>query len=87
MKYLYAYIHLNPIKLIEPTWKEDGIKNINKAKHYLQQYKFSSYADYLGVKREEELILSKVDFPGYFEETHEFDDYVHDWLAYKEEAE
>jgi len=25
LKYLYAYIHLNPVKLIEPNWKKEGI--------------------------------------------------------------
>ena len=24
LKYLYAYIHLNPVKLIDSTWKEEG---------------------------------------------------------------
>ena len=27
LKYLFSYIHLNPIKLIEPLWKETGIKD------------------------------------------------------------
>src|SRR3989344_52802 len=26
LKYLFSYIHLNPIKLIESKWKENGIK-------------------------------------------------------------
>ena len=31
LKYLFAYIHLNPIKLINPEWKENGIKDKNRA--------------------------------------------------------
>ena len=27
MKYLFSYIHLNPIKLIQKDWKKEGIKN------------------------------------------------------------
>jgi putative transposase len=30
LKYLYAYIHLNPVKLIDSTWKEEGIKDAGK---------------------------------------------------------
>ena len=27
-KYLFSYIHLNPIKLVNPKWKENGIKDL-----------------------------------------------------------
>ena len=30
LKYLFSYIHLNPIKLIQRDWKENGIKNKKK---------------------------------------------------------
>ena len=30
LKYLFSYIHLNPIKLIDKNWKEKGIKNAQK---------------------------------------------------------
>lgn len=36
LKYLFAYIHLNPVKLINPKWKENGIKNLEEAKKYLE---------------------------------------------------
>ena len=32
LKYLFAYIHLNPAKLFDPRWKEDGVKNLKKLK-------------------------------------------------------
>src|SRR3989344_6001816 len=51
LKYLFSYIHLNPIKLIEPKWKETGIKNRIEAKKYLSTFSYSSYFDYLGKKR------------------------------------
>ena len=35
LKYIYSYIHLNPVKLIEPTWRENGIKNKLKVKKFL----------------------------------------------------
>ena len=50
LRYLLAYIHLNPIKIIEPTWKEKGISNKSKAKEFLKQYRHSSFSDYSGEK-------------------------------------
>ena len=48
--YLFAYIHLNPVKLIQSDWKENGIKNPEKVVEFLENYKWSSYRDYLGIK-------------------------------------
>ncbi len=30
LKYLFSYIHLNPLKLIDKNWKVEGVKNIKK---------------------------------------------------------
>lgn len=45
-KYLFSYIHLNPIKLIQSDWKEVGIKSLPEAKTYLNKYPYSSYGVY-----------------------------------------
>ncbi len=49
LKIVFAYIHSNPISLIEPKWKERGIRNPNKVIKFLESYKWSSYLDYLGL--------------------------------------
>ena len=85
LKYLYAYIHLNPVKLIEPTWKEAGIQNLPEAKKYLEKYRYSSYEDYAMGKREESAILTPSEFPDYFEKNGDFEHYIKDWLDYKDE--
>jgi putative transposase len=85
LKYLYAYIHLNPVKLIEPEWKEKGIKNLSAAKKYIEGYRFSSYEDYAVAKREESAILSPSEFPDYFEQPGDFAKFVEEWLDYKKE--
>ena len=46
--YLPYYIFSNPIKLIEPYWKEKGIKNLKKTIKFLEDYKWSSYSDIIG---------------------------------------
>ncbi len=87
LKYLFSYIHLNPVKIIEPQWKEKGLKNITGAKKFLDTYLFSSYQEYIGpsyVQREESAILSPEVFPQYFLSSHSFKDFVHEWLTYKE---
>jgi len=83
LKYLFAYTHLNQIKLIEPNWKENGIKNIEKAKEFLKHYRYSSYQDYIGIEREENLILTKDEFPEYFLSVFEFEDFTKDWLNFE----
>ncbi|MCR4283756.1 MAG: transposase [Parcubacteria group bacterium] len=83
LKYLFAYIHLNPVKLIDPEWKEKGISDIEKTKEYLNSYKYSSYLDYIGQNREEAVILNKSEFPEYFVDFKEFDDFISEWLKYQ----
>jgi len=83
LKYLFSYIHLNPIKLIEPLWKESEIHDIIKAKEFLDNYHYSSYLDYLGKKRDELIILNKSVFPDYFQDLREFNDFINEWLKTK----
>jgi putative transposase len=82
-KYIFSYIHLNPIKIIYPKWKENGIKDIAKAKAFLDKYEWSSYHDYCGNKRNQNKIISKNDFPEYFDNAKVFKDEIFDWLEFK----
>ncbi len=50
LKVVFVYIHTNPISLIEPKWKELGIKEPEKAIEFIENYKWSSYPDYIGKK-------------------------------------
>ncbi|HAE36613.1 MAG: Transposase [Candidatus Nomurabacteria bacterium GW2011_GWF2_35_66] len=63
--YIFSYVHLNPIKLIQKDWKEKGIFDKNKAKDFLENYKYSSFQDYFGKKRKEEGIIDKKSIPEY----------------------
>lgn len=47
---VFVYIHTNPISLIVPNWREKGIKDIEKVMEFLENYRWSSYMDYLGKK-------------------------------------
>ena len=85
LKYLFSYIHLNPIKLFDNNWKENGIKDKRGAQKYLAQYKFSSYNDYAGTGGEQSKILSQSEFPQYFEKFNDFRNLLDFWLMYKVE--
>jgi putative transposase len=82
LKYLFSYIHLNPIKLLQKDWKEKGVKNKDEAEKYLNDYSFSSYAEYMGEKRLENKILCTKKFPDYFTKRDDFIRETYDWLFY-----
>lgn len=86
LKYLFSYIHLNPVKLIEPRWKENGIKDRRRAERYLAAYPHSSYLDYLDIRREFSKILDRKEFPDYLPTKTTFSREVADWLRYSDEA-
>ena len=82
LKYLFSYIHLNPIKLIQKDWKEVGIKNKKEALEYLQKYTYSSYLDHLGINRIQNKILNTEAFPKYFFSKELFVKEIFEWLSY-----
>lgn len=83
LKYLFSYIHLNPIKLIQADWKERGVHNIEQAQQYLASYQYSSLLDYQQSNREEKVIIDPLKFPQYFLDRHEVDLELLSWLDKK----
>jgi putative transposase len=83
LKYLFSYIHLNPVKIIDPAWKENGIANRKNAKKYLGTYSYSSYLDYMEVERIQGKILNKQAFPEYFLSFCEFEQFIDEWLSFE----
>ncbi len=83
LKYLYAYIHLNPVKLIQSDWKEQGIADFEKAYLYAKDYRFSSLAHYFGSARPEQVILNTSLFPEYFVTEASMQNELFEWLAFK----
>lgn len=71
LQYLFAYIHLNPLKIIDELWKskvsftEDYINRLKK-------YPYSSLIDYLEINRQENCIINKKAFPSYFPDKNRF---------------
>jgi len=57
-RWLFSYIHLNPVELVQPDFKEQGITHSSKTQAFLNTYPFSSYVDYFIGNREETHILT-----------------------------
>ncbi|OGI68331.1 hypothetical protein A3A05_00300 [Candidatus Nomurabacteria bacterium RIFCSPLOWO2_01_FULL_41_12] len=83
-KYIFSYIHLNPVKLIDKDWKEKRIRNKKKALAYLSRYQHSSYLDYLGKDRIQNKILNVKAFPNYFPTEKEFSKEIFEWISFNE---
>ncbi|MBI2677130.1 MAG: transposase [Candidatus Yanofskybacteria bacterium] len=67
--YLPYYIHLNPLDLVAPTWRERKINDSRKAIEFLENYRWSSFLDYIGEKNfpsvtTRSFILKFLDNPG-----------------------
>jgi putative transposase len=81
---VFVYIHANPISLIEPKWKEVGIKNPNKVIQFIENYKWSSYSDYLDKKNFPSITNRK-----FLEEVMGKDEkckkFVNDWIKHNNE--
>ena len=68
-QYLFAYIHLNPAKLIDSSWKEKMSVAPEELYDYVENYEYSSYQDYLfSHSRPQSVILNKEEFPFVFTE-------------------
>ena len=84
-RYLVSYIHLNPVKLFDSKWKENGIKDRAGAERYLTHYVHSSYLDYVGKERVQALILEKKTLVDIFPSAGDFKNCVIEWLTYAQQ--
>jgi REP element-mobilizing transposase RayT len=85
-KYLFSYIHLNPIKLIQSNWREVGIKDLKKINEFLNEYKYSSFRDYFQSPRKAggiEKIVSIGSFLDKIPEDTDLSKEIFDWLNFK----
>ncbi len=57
--HLTRYIHLNPVKLLYPDWKERKVK-WGKLEKFLKDYRWSSLPFYLGIIKNSNILNSKL---------------------------
>ncbi len=82
LKYVFSYIHLNPVKLFQKDWHEVGIHDQKSTLKFLSTYSFSSYIDFTEHTRKESKILSLKNFPLYFPTKERFFKEIQTWLNY-----
>ena len=58
--YIPYYIHLNPLDMTKPEWREGSVKNIEAALEDLRAYRWSSHLDYSGVRNFPSLITTSL---------------------------
>ncbi len=73
------YIHLNPLDLIAPEWRERKLKNIKKAVDFLEKYRWSSHLDYCG-KKNFPSITQRGFLLEFFGGEKEYKEAIKDWL-------
>lgn len=78
LKYLFAYIHLNPYRS-----HDDRVSN-RYPKGDLSEYQHSSLPDYLGLERRVGAIISPDKFPKYFTSAQDHERELWEWLDYDE---
>ena len=77
--HLPYYIHLNPLDLITPEWRERELKDYKKAIEFLNSYRWSSHLDYLGKKNFPSL-TSREFLLQFFDGSKEYQKSVERWL-------
>lgn len=85
-KYLFSYIHLNPVNLIQSDWKERGISDHKKVNEHLNEYEYSSFKDYFHSPRKArgyEKIVSTDEFYKRVESKTDLNKEIFDWLKFK----
>jgi len=79
LTHLSRYIHINPVELIEVGWKKDGIKDWNKVNEFLQNYRWSSYLDYIGIKNFPSVTNREI-INSYFQNEQSYKNFINQWL-------
>ena len=83
LKYLYAYIHLNPLKLWGRVDKTNELSD-QETLTFLQNYTSSSLPDYLQVTRPENVIIDPKPFPEYFKTKADHISELKEWIINEE---
>lgn len=87
LNWLFSYIHLNPVKIINPNWnwKEASDFNSEEIKSFLPHYSYSSYPDYFVGQRLESVIIDKDSFPEHFRQLNDIDTMISEFGDYATE--
>ena len=80
MRQLFAYIHLNPLEIGFPEWKNQINRPTPDMKNFLESYKYSSYMDYIAQERVEKNIIDLEKYPNYFKDIKSYKQFVENYF-------
>ncbi len=75
-RWLFSYIHLNPLKLIDSGWRDMKINDFSAARDFLNTYQYSSFLDYAGAERPEGKIVNMENLPEHFTPAKDIDELI-----------
>lgn len=81
---VFVYIHTNPVAIIFPGWKEKGIEDFKKTRDFIEDYRWSSYKDYLE-KKNFPSITNREFLKEVMGKPKDCQNFINDWLKYKRE--
>ncbi|MBI3335010.1 MAG: transposase [Candidatus Portnoybacteria bacterium] len=81
LEHVFVYIHTNPASLVDAGWKEGKVKDPAKVINTIENYRWSSYMDYLG--KENFPSVTQRDFFNKIMPRVEWQKFVNDWVRYK----
>lgn len=79
--YLPHYIHLNPLDIKFPEWRNGRIKNVKNAIKFLASYQWSSYAEYAAIPSKFPKIIDEGFVNEFFEGPQQYQKNLNEWLA------
>jgi len=56
-QHVVQYIHLNPVEIFEPQWKQAKVRDMKGLGAKLRGYRYSSFQDHAGIERPENSIV------------------------------
>ncbi len=81
---VFAYVHTNPVELVEPAWKEFRVTDTATAKQWLAAYRWSSYRDYIGLANFPQA-TQRGFFSGIYGKANSCRRMVEEWIEFKAE--
>lgn len=79
------YINVNSLDVFQSNWKEKGLENWQEAAEFLKKYQWSSYPDFIGIRRSQLLPpdeILKIFYGEFTPESEEvYQKFIEDYLA------
>lgn len=81
---VFVYVHTNPVELKDPEWKDFKVKNAKNAIYWLENYRWSSFHDYMG-RLTFPMVTQRDFFLKYYGGEKNCQRAVEDWIKFKAE--